>query len=98
VIGLLAGCLGLGMLAWSSRGSLPPAHAARAEFTVQGLDCALWCAVRLRQGVDEPGVAWVESLEPRTGNVVVRYLPERVDPAALQQRLAARGFRVVGGR
>ncbi len=62
---------------------------------MQGLDGAFWCAVRLSDGVDEPGVAWVESLEPRTGKVVVRYLPAHVDPNGLQQRLEARGFSVI---
>src|SRR5690606_19682003 len=40
----------------------PAADAPRLEFTVDGLDCPVWCAVRLSDGIDGLDGAEVEQI------------------------------------
>jgi hypothetical protein len=92
--GLAMAALGLWSLHLWRSSREPPADAPLVEFAVEGLDCPLWCAVRLCDGIDDLDGACVERIDVERGTVVVRHAPERIDPAALQRRIEARGFRV----
>jgi hypothetical protein len=72
----------------------PDDDAPRVEFTVDGLDCPVWCAVRLTESIDHLDGARVESLDQKNGKVIVRHDPTRQNVAALQKLFAARGFAV----
>ena len=72
----------------------PAADAPLVEFTVDGLDCPVWCAVRLSESIDRLDGARVESLDRNTGKVVVRHDPRRQNVAALRRVFTARGFAV----
>lgn len=91
-------CVGLalgGFALWRSSRE-PPADAPLVEFTVEGLDCPLWCAVRLCDGIDGLDGARVERIDPARGTLVVRHAPDRAGEATLRERIEARGFRVTG--
>lgn len=72
----------------------PAPDAPRIEFTVEGLDCPLWCAVRLTETIDGLDGARVERLDQKTGKVVVRHDPSRQNVQALSNAFEARGFAV----
>ena len=72
----------------------PAADAPRIEFTLEGLDCPVWCAVRLTESVDGLDGARVESLDQKNGKVIVRHDPNRQNVQALHKLFDARGFAV----
>ena len=72
----------------------PAADAPRLEFTVDGLDCPVWCAVRLSDGIDGLDGAEVEQIDQKNGKVVVRFDPARQNEADLTAQFAQRGFPV----
>lgn len=98
-VGLLgAFAAGIGWLAVRDWQRAPGADAVATEFTVDGLDCPVWCAVRLTEGIDALDGARVASIDPRHGKVVVRYDPARQPEGTLRGLLAARGFAVKASR
>lgn len=72
----------------------PAEDAPRVEFTLDGLDCPVWCAVRLTESVDGLDGARVESLDQKNGKVIVRHDPNRQNVEALHKLFDARGFAV----
>jgi copper chaperone CopZ len=64
------------------------------EFTVEGLDCPVWCAVRLSNSIDSLDGARVESIDQKTGKVIVRHDPARQNVEVLRKLIDARGFTV----
>ncbi len=89
---------GIGWMAWRDGQRAPGADAVATEFSVDGLDCPVWCAVRLTEGIDALDGARVEAIDPRHGKVVVRYDPVRQPERTLRGLLAARGFPVKASR
>ena len=83
-----------GSLAYRDSLRTPAPDAPRVEFTVDGLDCPVWCAVRLTESIDHLDGARVESIDQQTGKVIVRHDPSRQNLATLQKLFAARGFAV----
>ena len=81
-------------LAYRDRLRQPADDAPRVAFTVDGLDCPVWCAVRLTESIDGLDGARVESLDQKSGKVIVRHDPARQNVAALTKLFAARGFAV----
>lgn len=84
-----------GWRAWRAAERQPAADAPRLEFTVDGLDCPVWCAVRLSDGIDGLDGAEVELLDQKNGKVVVRFDPTRQNEADLRASFARRGFPVL---
>jgi copper chaperone CopZ len=92
ILGITAS-LALGLLAMRRSQAQPDAAAPVTVFALEGLDCPVWCAVRLTEGVDAlPGAA-VEQLDLAAQTLRVRH-DGRQDPAAIQRRIEASGFRV----
>lgn len=94
-IGLALLAAGLGYQALRRAQRTPAADAPRTEFAVEGLDCPVWCAVRLTESIDRLDGAVVERLDQHGGKVVVRYDPSRQNVEQLRRLLDARGFPVV---
>ncbi|MCR9244619.1 MAG: heavy-metal-associated domain-containing protein [bacterium] len=65
------------------------------EFFVEGLDCPVWCAVRLTDGIDELDGAQVVEWNPRESTVKVQHDPARQDVAALTAILERAGYPVL---
>lgn len=76
----------------------PAEDAPRLEFSVEGLDCPVWCAVRLTESIDGLDGARVESLDQKNGKVIVRHDPTRQNEEALRKLFDARGFPVHDSR
>jgi hypothetical protein len=72
----------------------PAADDPRTAFTVEGLDCPVWCAVRLTESIDRLDGARGETFDRNHGTVVVRHDPSRQNEAALRAVFAANGFPV----
>jgi len=83
-----------GTLAYRDALRQPDEDAPRIEFTVDGLDCPVWCAVRLSDSIDTLDGARVESIDQKTGKVIVRHDPKRQNVAGLRKLFDARGFAV----
>lgn len=90
---LLAGGL-YGWVQWRKAARTPSEDAPRVAFTVDGLDCPVWCAVRLTESIDGLDGALVEVLDQKNGKVVVRHDPSRQNVDALRDLLDRRGFAV----
>jgi len=89
----LSTAVALGVLAVQRSQTQPGPSAPVTVFALEGLDCPVWCAVRLTEGVDAlPGAA-VEQLDLAAQTLRVRH-DGRQDPAAIQRRIEASGFRV----
>ncbi|MCA8973617.1 MAG: heavy-metal-associated domain-containing protein [Planctomycetes bacterium] len=88
----------LGYQAWDDARRDPGTAAPLVEFSVEGLDCPVWCAVKLSDAIDELDGARVEHFDRRTGTVTVRHDPDRQDVEALKSVFAARGFPVTDSR
>lgn len=87
----------IGLYSWQAaqRAARRPADdAPRVAFTVDGLDCPVWCAVRLSASIDGLDGAEVEVFDQKSGKVVVRHDPTRQNVEALRQLLDRRGFAV----
>ncbi|MGE3172360.1 MAG: heavy-metal-associated domain-containing protein [Planctomycetota bacterium] len=97
-VGLLALGLFEGQRAWRAAVRAPAADAPRVEFDVEGLDCPVWCAVRLTENFDDLDGARIESIDQQHGRVVVRHDPARQDLAALRALLQRHGFPVQDSR
>lgn len=91
-VALFAGIAGT--LAYRDAQRQPAADAPRIEFTVEGLDCPVWCAVRLSDSIDRLDGARVESIDQKTGKVIVRHDPNRQNVDGLRKLFDARGFAV----
>jgi hypothetical protein len=83
-----------GTLAYQDVLRQPAEDAPRVEFTIDGLDCPVWCAVRLTESIDGLDGARVESLDQKLGKVIVRHDPARQNVEALRKLFGARGFAV----
>jgi len=83
-----------GWVQWRKAARTPADDAPRVAFTVDGLDCPVWCAVRLTESIDGLDGALVELLDQNTGKVVVRHDPNRQNVDALRALLDRRGFAV----
>lgn len=81
-------------LAYRDARRRPAEDAPRVEFTVDGLDCPVWCAVRLTDCIDRLDGARVESIDQKTGKVIVRHDPKRQNVDGLRQLFDKRGFAV----
>ncbi|MBK8099321.1 MAG: heavy-metal-associated domain-containing protein [Planctomycetes bacterium] len=92
LLGLGIAAVGAGGIAWSNARRVPADDAPRLTLSVDGLDCAFWCAVRLTDSVDRLDGAIVESVDRRTGAIVVRHDPARQTTANVQRAIAAAGF------
>ena len=100
VIGLgLVALLGFGgYQLWDAARRAPGEGASTVEFEVEGLDCPIWCAVRLTDAIDELDGAEVATWDQSAGTVVVRHDPARQDIAALRTVFERAGFPVLGAR
>ena len=87
-----------GYQAWDATRRAPGADAPVVEFEVEGLDCPVWCAVRLSDAIDGLDGAHVERLDRGTGRVTVRHDPARQDVDSLRAVFEARGFPVVDAK
>ncbi len=76
----------------------PGANAILTRYEVDGLDCPVWCSVRLSEGIDALDGARVESIDRERGVVTIARDPARQSDAALRSLLTARGFPVRSGR
>ncbi|MFT4513866.1 MAG: hypothetical protein ACI89X_002555 [Planctomycetota bacterium] len=83
-----------GALAYRDVLRQPSEDAPRVEFTIEGLDCPVWCAVRLTESIDGLDGARVESLNQKDGKVIVRHDPTRQNVETLRKLFGARGFAV----
>lgn len=94
IVGVVA-FLGIaGGLAYRDSLRQPAEDAPRVEFTIEGLDCPVWCAVRLTESIDVLDGARVESLDQKNGKVIVRHDPNRQNVETLRKLFGARGFAV----
>ena len=64
-------------------------------FTVDGLDCPVWCSVRLGEQVDRLDGARVERVLRGSGQVQIRFDPKRLSPTDLERALARAGMTLV---
>lgn len=80
--------------AWDRAGRAPGPDAPAVTFTIEGLDCAFWCSVRLCEAIDPLDGAQVESVDRERGRVVVRHDPARQSVARLRAVLERSGFGV----
>ncbi|MFT7536075.1 MAG: hypothetical protein ACI85K_002029 [Hyphomicrobiaceae bacterium] len=94
IVGVLAFAGIAGTLAYRDVLRQPAADAPRVEFTIDGLDCPVWCAVRLTESIDGLDGARVESLNQKDGKVIVRHDPTRQNVDTLRKLFGARGFAV----
>lgn len=94
IVGILAFAGIAGTLAYQDVLRQPAEDAPRVEFTIDGLDCPVWCAVRLTESIDGLDGARVESLDQKLGKVIVRHDPARQNVEALRKLFGARGFAV----
>lgn len=94
VVGVLVAAVAYGWRAWTRAERTPAADAPRVEFTVDGLDCPVWCAVRLTESIDGLDGALVEVLDQKNGKVIVRHDPTRQNVETLRDLLDRRGFAV----
>ena len=94
IVGVLIFTATAASLAYRAARRQPAADAPRVEFTVDGLDCPVWCAVRLSDGIDGLDGALVESMDQKSGKVIVRHDPARQNVAALREAFGVRGFPV----
>ena len=72
----------------------PAEDAPRVEFTIEGLDCPVWCAVRLTESIDGLDGARVERMDQKTGKVIVQHDPARQNEETLRKLFGERGFPV----
>lgn len=79
---------------WDEHRRAPGDDAATVEFTVDGLDCPIWCAVRLTDAIDALDGAEVGDWDRAAGTVLVRHDPDRQDVAALRTVFEHAGFPV----
>lgn len=90
------------LAAWLAYGSWdrarrdPGPDAAQIEFTVDGLDCPVWCSVRLLDAIDDLDGARVTAIDQERGRVIVRHDPSRQPASNLRQLLERHGFPVTG--
>ncbi|HIE72556.1 MAG TPA: copper chaperone [Planctomycetes bacterium] len=94
IVGVIAFAGIAGTLAYRDVLRQPAEDAPRVEFTVEGLDCPVWCAVRLSNSIDSLDGARVESIDQKTGKVIVRHDPARQNVEVLRKLIDARGFAV----
>lgn len=94
IVGVIAFAGIAGTLAYRDVLRQPAEDAPRVEFTVEGLDCPVWCAVRLSNSIDSLNGARVESIDQKTGKVIVRHDPARQNVEVLRKLIDARGFAV----
>lgn len=94
IVGVIAFAGVAGTLAYRDSLRQPAEDAPRVEFTIDGLDCPVWCAVRLTESIDGLDGARVESLDQKMGKVIVRHDPTRQNVEALRKLFGARGFAV----
>jgi len=92
------GVLGFGAFAawraYDDHRRRPAPDDPRVTFTVEGLDCPVWCAVRLSDAIDHLDGARVESMDQENGKVVVWHDPMRQNVEQLRALFDARGFAV----
>ena len=72
----------------------PGLDAPRTEFTLDGLDCPFWCAVRLTESVDGLDGARVEAMDQKNGKVIVRHDVSRQNVDDLVRIIESHGFAV----
>ena len=94
IVGVLAFAAIAGSLAYRDALRQPAQDAPRVEFTIEGLDCPVWCAVRLTESIDGLDGARVESLDQKNGKVIVRHDPNRQNVETLHKLFGAQGFAV----
>lgn len=93
---------GVGMTAWLLYGWWdgarrdPGPGAAQTEFLVDGLDCPVWCPVRLMDAIDGLDGARVTTIDREHGRVLVRHDPARQPAGDLRALLERHGFPVTG--
>lgn len=92
--GLTLFAVAVAVAAWRDARRSPAPDDPEIEFTVDGLDCPVWCAVRLSEAIDRLDGARVEGIDQKHGKVIVRHDPARQNLAALEALFAARGFPV----
>lgn len=78
---------------WDHAQRDPGAAATRTTFDVEGLDCPVWCSVRLTEAIDGLDGARVDSIDRGHGRVVVRHDPARQSTTRLRALLQEHGFR-----
>ncbi len=94
MVGVVAFAGIAGTLAYRDVLRQPAADAPLVEFTVEGLHCPVWCTVRLLDSIDTLDGARVESIDQKTGKVIVRHDPARQNVDVLRKVIDARGFAV----
>lgn len=72
----------------------PGPDAQRIEFDVEGLDCPVWCSVRLSDAIDGLDGARVTAIDREHGRVVVAHDPTRQTVRDLQTLMGRHGFPV----
>lgn len=96
---MIAGLVGLlawiGYQVWDKERRAPGNSAPLIKFTVDGLDCPFWCAVRLTEAIDGLNGAHVETWDRFEGTVVVRHDPARQDVETLRLLIEEAGFPVL---
>jgi hypothetical protein len=81
---------------WDRARRDPGPDAAETEFLVDGLDCPVWCSVRLLDAIDGLDGARVTAIDQEHGRVVVRHDPGRQTASHLRELLARHGFPMTG--
>jgi hypothetical protein len=81
---------------WDQAQRDPGPAALQTEFTVDGLDCPVWCSVRMMDAIDGLDGAHLATIDREHGRVIVRHDPARQPAHQLRRLLEQHGFPVTG--
>jgi hypothetical protein len=95
IVGAIALLGWLGYQSWDAARRDPGSTAGETEFRVEGLDCPVWCSVRLMAAIDGLDGARVTTIDREHGRVLVRHDASRQPATSLRTLLERHGFPVV---